>query len=298
MYNTVSAKYIGRFPAAVVTLLVVLLHVSMPVVEAQEVPRMRSAVWIVNQYLRDRHYVTGTVPDVVVCRDGISEEWLPGIEIWMAKVELAYERSIGMADQCIAGSIGRDTLLIRSMRVAVDSAVGYIDAEVRYGANWEIRRLESYGAVPISMLHLQFTVERASSRLFFSSRSGSAVEAVWSFLEVRRHVMPGQRGVWVVVCDEKILASEINERVATGLRLSMIPVVRDPSCQIPPVVQEDSTRSAVMIDAVDIADYGTVITARVLGSARAVNSRNEIFRLMPDGTATLTLEPLPRWPPH
>ncbi len=113
--------------------------VAVPTVAAQDVPRMRSAVWILNHYLSDRHTLTGTRPDVLVCADGIPGEWRSGIESWVPSSRERHSSSITMRESCPEGPGGLDTLYIREITPVVDSflamskPISATTGTVRYG---------------------------------------------------------------------------------------------------------------------------------------------------------------------
>ncbi len=140
--------------------------------------------------------------------------------------------------------------------------------------------------------------ERADSVFMLPARHGSAATAVWNYLTVRGRVLGDQRGRWVVICDDQALPGEVNEQVTAGLRYPRMPIVRDPGCQIPPAVQEDTTRFAVMVDRVELTDTSVTVISRILSSHRAATPRTETLRLFPNGDAQLLLHRFIYRPPH
>ncbi len=260
---------------------------------------MTSAHWIIFHYLMDRQILTAARPDVIVCSEGIPVEWLAGITAWVGNnAELTYAKSITMRDRCAQGADGLDTLYIRTVTPVVDSFVGYVNADIRYNPFREVRRFEDFGAAPTTMFRFNAVIERADSVFRFSFDPPSHAEAVWRYLSVRDHVLSDRQGRWVVICDDRVAVSEVNKYAADALRYYRLPVVLDHGCQIPPAVQEDTTRFVLMVDQVDVADTGVTVVARRLSGRYHPVPRTETFRLLPSGDAQLLLDRFVRRPPH
>ncbi len=276
--------------------------VALPI-GAQNLPRFRSptVAWVVLQYLYQRHLVSGSSPDVVVCSEGVPDESRSMLASWVATPGRAMGfGSIAMRDGCDLDHRDSDTVYIRSVRLIPDSLMGELDAEVPSGRQSGGRRLEHYRGMPTATEYLTMSLESGADLSEVRSERAIRYASLRHYLVVRRRFVTLGGRPWIVVCDESVPVSAVNDYVlGDNGRPAQYVMIYDPSCQVPVEVQRDTTLSALLLRKVEEVGGRVVIDGeRVSARRRYPRAWGERFELLPDGTAILRLGRFVVEPPH
>jgi hypothetical protein len=271
---------------------VILVGITTPArLSAQnEIPDVRH-YWVIRQYLILRHFLTAQAPDVVLCSEGIPDDYATMIGRDRGLVTTGMIRSIQLVDTCGDQDVGDDTLFIYASRLVVDSTLGELSARIRLALPTANQRLEQYRDQGFGIEFIAFSVDSARDVGMIRSETAIRYEPLRYYLAVRRRLVPLGGRPWVVICDESVSPSVVNDYVlGNNGGPSQYVMVYDPACGVPTEVQRDTSLSVVLVRKLEETD-GRVVVESVRTTARTPFPRQweERFELLPDGRATIVL---------